>query len=143
MPSRLDAFVNRTKAAYFTMEIAIEPEMHTYAGGLGILAGDTARSAADLELPMVFVSLIHRAGHFRQRLDVEGRQAEEADWWQPSERCVPLLAMIAIEIEGHPVWIRPWLYVLSTTHGTRIPILLLDTDLDQNTAEDRSLTHHL
>ncbi len=143
MPSRLDAFVNRTKAAYFTMEIAIEPEMHTYAGGLGILAGDTARSAADLELPMVFVSLIHRAGHFRQRLDAEGRQAEEADWWQPSERCVPLLAMIAIEIEGRPVWIRPWLYVLSTTHGTRIPVLLLDTDLAQNAAEDRSLTHHL
>ena len=59
--ARLDPFVARTRIAYFSMEIAILPEMHTYAGGLGVLAGDTARSCADLELPVVFVTLVSRA----------------------------------------------------------------------------------
>ena len=61
-------FVGRTRVAYFSMEIAIAPEMPTYSGGLGILAGDTARAAADLDLPIVFVTLISRAGFLRQEL---------------------------------------------------------------------------
>jgi hypothetical protein len=58
----IEPFLPRTRIAYFSMEIALRPEMHTYAGGLCVLAGDTARSSADLELPIVFVSLISRAG---------------------------------------------------------------------------------
>ena len=58
----LDPFLPRTHIAYFSMELAVRPEMHTYAGGLGILAGDTARSCADLEIPVVFVTLLSRAG---------------------------------------------------------------------------------
>ena len=143
MSDPLDRFVNRTRAAYFTMEIALRPEIHTYSGGLGILAGDIARSAADLELPMVFVSLIHHAGYFRQCLDGDGWQTEADDGWQAAAHCVPLPAMIAIEIEGRPVWIRPWLHVLDTGQGAPVPVLLLDTDLDLNAAQDRGLTHHL
>ena len=70
----IDPFLRRTRIAYFSMEIALRPEIHTYAGGLGVLAGDTARSAADLELPMVFLSLVSRAGYVRQEIDAEGRQ---------------------------------------------------------------------
>jgi starch phosphorylase len=143
VPTRLEPFANRTKTAYFTMEIAIRPEMHTYSGGLGILAGDTARSCADLQLPLVFVTLASRAGYFRQSFDADGRQLEDADWWQPDELCTPLDAMIAIEIEERPVWIRPWLHILESPHGHQIPVLLLDTDLDQNAPEDRSITHYL
>ena len=77
--SGLDPFVARTHIAYFSMEIAVRPELHSYAGGLGILAGDTARSCADLELPVVFVTLVSHAGYFRQTIDAEGRQREEAD----------------------------------------------------------------
>jgi starch phosphorylase len=141
--SSVDPFLSHTHIAYFSMEIAVQPEMHTYAGGLGILAGDTARSCADLEVPVVFVTLVSRAGYFRQELDGEGRQIERPDWWDPAAWCTPLSAMVAVDIEGKPVWIRPWLYVHTCPHGHQIPILLLDTDLEQNGAEERTLTHYL
>ena len=142
MPS-IDVFVPRTHIAYFSMEIAVRPEMHSYAGGLGILAGDTARSCADLEIPTVFVTLLSRAGYFRQVLDANGRQTEQPDWWQPEQWCTALDAIIGVQIEKKPVWIRPWLYVHTCPHGHQIPILFLDTDLEQNDAEDRALTHYL
>jgi starch phosphorylase len=139
----LKPFLGRTHIAYFTMEIAVRPEMHGYSGGLGILAGDTARSCADLDLPIVFVSLISRAGYFRQQIDGEGRQVELPDWWDVERWCTPLNAMIAVEIERKPVWVRPWLYLCAGADGHQVPILLLDTDLDQNSQEDRALTHYL
>jgi glycogen phosphorylase len=141
--SPIDRFLARTHIAYFSMEIALRPEMRTYAGGLGILAGDTARSCADLELPVVFVTLASRAGYFRQQIDVEGRQVEEPDWWEPERWCTPLAAAIAVEIEDRLVWIRPWLYVETAPHGYGVPVLLLDTDLDVNGADNRTLTHFL
>lgn len=141
--SPLAKFIPRTGIAYFSMEIAVRPEMHTYAGGLGILAGDTARSCADLELRVVFVSLISRAGYFRQEIDGSGRQTEQPDWWDPAAWCVPLNAMVAVDIEGRSVWVRPWLYVHTCPHGHQIPILFLDADLDQNSTEDRALTRNL
>jgi glycogen phosphorylase len=143
MVSPLDPFLSRTHIAYFSMEMAIRSEMRTYAGGLGILAGDTARSCADLELPVVFVTLTSRSGYFRQRIDGEGRQVEEPDPWQPDRWCEPLEAMVAVPIEGRPVWIRPWLYIHTCPHGHQVPIILLDTDLEQNDARDREITHHL
>ncbi len=143
MISPLAPFTRRTRIAYFSMEIAMRPEMHTYAGGLGVLAGDTARSCADLELQVVFVTLVSRAGYFRQRIDPERGQLEEADWWEPAKWCVALDAMVAVPIEGRPVWIRPWLFLHECPRGNRIPVLLLDTDLDQNASEDRTLTNHL
>lgn len=139
----LDPFAPRTHIAYFSMEIAIRPEMHTYSGGLGILAGDTVRSCADLALRVVFVTLVNRAGYFQQQIDANGRQLEEPDWWEPAKFCTPLDAMVAVEINGRAVWIRPWLYVHTCPHGHEIPLLLLDTDLDQNGKEDRTLTHYL
>ena len=65
---------NNRFIAYFTMEIALDPGMPTYSGGLGALAGDTIRSAADLEVPIVAVCLLHRKGYFYQRLDAQGNQ---------------------------------------------------------------------
>lgn len=143
MPERLDHFLGTTRIAYFSMELAIGPEVKTYAGGLGILAGDSARSAADLGLPMVFVTLISRAGYFRQVLDADGRQTETPDHWDPARFCQPLAAMLAIEIAGRPVWIRPWLHLLQSPLGGQVPVILLDTDLDVNAPEDRRLTDHL
>ena len=142
MPS-IEPFLARTHIAYFSMEIAIRPEIHTYSGGLGILAGDTARSCADLELPVVFVSLLSRSGYFRQQIEADGRQTEQPDWWEVERWCTPLNAMVAVEIERKPVWIRPWLYIHTCPHGRQIPILLLDTQLDQNGENDRTLTHYL
>ena len=111
MMSAIDPFLARTHIAYFSMELAVRPEMHTYAGGLGILAGDTARSCADLEIPVVFVTLLSRAGYFRQEIDAGGRQTEQPDWWEPARWCTPLNVIAAVEIENKAVWVRPWLYV--------------------------------
>ena len=143
MMSALDPYLGRAQIAYFTMEIALEPDMHTYSGGLGILAGDTARSAADLELPMVFVSLVSRAGYMRQEIDPHGRQVDHPDPWNPAERCTSLNAMVAVEIEGRPVWIRPWLYIVSCPLGHRVPVVLLDADVDDNAPDDRRITDTL
>ena len=125
------------------MEMALRPEMHTYSGGLGGLAGDTARSAADLELPVVFVTLVSREGYLRQEIDAEGRQVDHPDPWNPAEWATPLGAMVAVPIEGRQVWIRPWLYVLTCPIGHSVPVLLLDTRLEQNAPEDRGITDRL
>jgi starch phosphorylase len=139
----IDPFLARRRVAYFSMEIALRPEIHTYSGGLGILAGDTARSAADLDLPMVFVTLASREGYLRQEIDGEGRQIDHADPWDPSEWATPLGAMVAVTIEGRAVWIRPWLYVLTCPVGHSVPVLLLDTQLAQNAPGDRGITDRL
>jgi starch phosphorylase len=139
----LTEFIDRPRVAYFSMEIALRSEIPTYAGGLGVLAGDTVRSAADLDLPLVGVTLVSRAGYFRQELDAAGNQIERPAPWRPEDWATPLDAKIAVEIEGRPVWICAWLYVLRNEQAGRQPVLLLDTDLPENRAGDRELTHYL
>jgi starch phosphorylase len=139
----LDPFLQRTHVAYFSMEIALRPEIHTYSGGLGMLAGDTARSCADLEMPVVFVTLLSRMGYLRQEISPEGAQIDHPDPWQPEFWAIPLGAKIVVEIERREVWVRPWLYRLEGGTGYRVPVLLLDADLDENAPEDRRLTDRL
>lgn len=136
-------FILIERIAYFTMEIALRPDIPTYSGGLGVLAGDTVRSAADLDIPLVTVSLASRAGYFRQRIDEAGRQHEEPDPWDPARWAKPLQARVAVSIEGRNVWVGGWLYVLEGHMGGRQPVILLDTDLAENNPDDRQLTHHL
>ena len=136
-------FIHAERIAYFTMEIALRPDIPTYSGGLGVLAGDTVRSAADMELPLVTVSLASRAGYFRQRIDAAGRQYEEPDDWDPAASARPLQARVAVPIEGRDVWVGGWLYVLESHMGGRQPVILLDTDLAENGPADRELTHYL
>ncbi|MEZ5832555.1 MAG: alpha-glucan family phosphorylase [Dongiaceae bacterium] len=142
MPA-IDPFLSRCHIAYFSMEIAIRPEMHTYSGGLGILAGDTARSCADLALPVVFVTLASRQGYLRQEISAAGEQIDHDDPWRPEDWVTSLDAAVAVRIEGRAVWIRPWLHVLACPLGSAVPILLLDTQLDQNHPLDRPITDHL
>ncbi len=139
----IDQHVARIRLAYFSMEIAIWPDMSTYSGGLGILAGDTARTAADLGLPMVFITLVSRDGYLRQDLDASGQQGDAPDPWEPQRQATSLNAMVAIEIEGRAVWIRPWLHVLEHPTGNAVPILLLDTDVPVNDPKDRAITGRL
>ncbi len=141
--SKIDRFIPRTRIAYFSMEIAVWPEVPTYSGGLGILAGDTARTAADLGLPMVFVTLVSRSGYLQQVLDSTGRQTDVPDPWDPQDRAVPLHAMVAIDIDGTTVWIRSWMHVLACPTGGEVPILFLDTDVPENEAADRQITNRL
>lgn len=126
--------------AYFSMEIGLHPGMPTYAGGLGVLAGDTLRAAADLEVPMVGVTLLHRQGYFRQRLDGRGNQTEEAAGWSVAERLEPLTPRVEVAIEGRTVRIRAWRALVRGVAGFEVPVYLLDTDLPENAPSDRALT---
>lgn len=132
-----------TRIAYFSMEIAMEPDIPTYAGGLGILAGDTLRSAADLGLPMCGVTLIHRKGYFRQRLDESGWQSEEEDPWDIGKSAEELSPRVSVRIDGRDVQIRCWLHEIHGASGGVVPVHLLDTDLEGNSEWDRRLTDRL
>jgi len=125
------------------MEIALRSEIPTYAGGLGVLAGDTLRSAADLSLPLVGVTLVSRAGYFRQQILSGGRQLELPASWDPARWARPLDAKVAVRIEDRAIWVGAWLYVVESHLGGRAPVILLDTDLPENGPADREITHRL
>jgi starch phosphorylase len=140
---KLQAFLQRRRVGYFSMEIALRSGIPTYAGGLGVLAGDTLRSAADLKIPLVGVTLVSREGYFRQSFDAAGRQVESPDSWQPEASAEPLPAKVSVAIDGREVWIAGWLYVVEGVTGGRQPVVLLDTDLPENAPQDRLITHFL
>lgn len=129
--------------AYLSMEIAFESTIPTYSGGLGVLAGDILRSAADLEVPMVGVTLLHRQGYFRQQLAADGTQTESAEQWSPEDRLERLETTVTIEIEGRKVRVRPWRFMVTGIEDYQVPVLLLDTALESNSEFDRSLTDRL
>jgi glycogen phosphorylase len=130
----------RSKVAYLSMEIALEPAIQTYSGGLGVLAGDTLRSAADMGLDVVGLSLLHRQGYFRQHIDRFGRQREEPYAWDYEALLEPLAPRVEVEIEGRRVAIRAWLYRVRGRGGAEVPVYLLDVDLPENDAGDRRFT---
>lgn len=132
--------MSEPEIAYFSMEIAVDPAMPTYSGGLGILAGDMLRSAADREVRMAAVTLSHRKGYFRQTLDSTGHQSESLEQWNPAEKLQPLSAVAEITLESRPVRIQAWSYQVRGITGHSIPIYFLDTDLAENDAYARRLT---
>ena len=140
MPVRSKISQDRHPIAYLSMEIALDPRIPTYSGGLGVLAGDTIRSAADLALPMVAVTLLYRRGYFEQSLDRNGCQRQRPVSWQPEDLLEPLRTQVAVEIGGRNVQLRAWRYPIHGCNGGRVPAYLLDSDLPENAAADRSLT---
>jgi starch phosphorylase len=131
------------KIAYFSMEIALDPAIPSYGGGLGILAGDMLRSAADLELPIIAVTLVHRKGYFRQHLDPDGNQTEEPDPWIPEAVLQPVEGTFTVNIENRDVHVRAWRYHVHGMSGFVVPVYLLDSDLPENSEWDRALTDTL
>ncbi len=121
------------------MEVGVIADMPTYAGGLGVLAGDTLRSAADIGLSMVGVTLLHRKGYFHQQLDATGRQIEEPDPWNVQKFLIEQPARISVCIEGRTVVVRCWRHDVKGNAKT-VPLYFLDVDLPDNAAFDRSLT---
>src|SRR5258705_384591 len=143
-----DAYMNGTTQsspgiAYFSMEICLDQAIPTYSGGLGVLAGDTLRSAADLKLPMTGVTLLHRKGYFRQRLDERGNQIEAPVEWRPEEILQELPERAIVTIGGRDVHVRAWRYNIRGVSGHEIPVLLLDTALPENSEYDQTLTDSL
>ena len=129
--------------AYFSMEIGVDPAVPTYAGGLGVLAGDVVRAAADLGLPFAAVTLLHRKGYFRQRLDPAGRQREEPVVWDVAAHLEPLPARVTVPIDGRRVVVRAWRRQVTGLRGADAPVYFLDTDVDGNSPDDRALSHWL
>lgn len=131
------------RIAYFSMEVGLKTEMPTYSGGLGVLSGDTLRAAADLDAPMVAVTLLYRQGFFRQHLAADGSQTETAPKWEPERFLEPLDTLVKLPLEGREVCLKPWLYRVQGDSGSEIPLYMLDADLPENDPEDRALTGQL
>jgi starch phosphorylase len=129
--------------AYFSMEICLEQMLPTYSGGLGVLAGDTLRSAADLGVPMVAVTLAHRSGYLVQHLDAEGKQTETPSVWHPDQVLEPCEPTVTVEIEGRTVRVRAWKYEVKGHGGHVVPVFLLDTASPENSPYDATLTDTL
>ena len=92
---------------------------------------------------MVGVTLVHRKGYFRQRLDARGNQTEEPAPWSPETHLEPVPEQVTVAIERRPVRVRAWRYSVRGLSGQAVPVYLLDTDLEENTAWDRTLTDSL
>ena len=127
------------KVAYFSMEVGLRPEIPTYSGGLGILAGDTLKSFADLSVPAVGVTLLYTKGYFHQEIDAEGNQIEVPVEWNPADFMTLLTDKVTVEIEGRTVMIQAWVYPVDGIAGHTVPVLFLDTNIDTNAPDDREI----
>ena len=136
------AFLRGKKIAYFSMEIGLDKNVHTYSGGLGVLAGDVIKSSADLKIPLVGVTLVSKKGYLRQELR-DGKQIEHPDDWTPSEYMNELPNQVELKIQNRPVKVKAWLYDYQSPRGGLVPVLFLDTDVEGNAPEDREITSHL
>ncbi len=142
-PSGLRIRKKEKRIAYFSMEIGIDPKIPTYSGGLGILAGDTIKSCADLHVPLVAVTLLYRKGYFYQRLSEDGQQSEFPHEWKPKKLLTLLSKKVKLTLEGRTVTVGAWMYKVAGIKGYSIPVIFLDTDLEENSEYDRSLSHYL
>ncbi len=139
----LQGVLKGQKIAYFSMEVGLTNEIPTYAGGLGTLAGDAIRSAADLKIPLVAVTLISKRNYFRQKLDAYGRQTEQPNEWYPENLMIQVPNEVTVQIQGRAVKVKTWLYKYKSITGGVVPVLFLDTDVEGNTPEDREITFYL
>jgi starch phosphorylase len=129
--------------AYFTMEVGISHKIPTYSGGLGILAGDTLKSFADMKVPVVGMTLLNEKGYFYQRIDADGNQIEQPVQWNVSDFMVLMPNIILVNIEGRQVKVRAWKLMIRGVTGNSLPIFFLDTNIEDNSDYDRTLTSYL
>ena len=139
----METFVTGQRVAYFSMEIGFQNEIHTYSGGLGVLAGDTVRSSADLRLPLVAITLVSKKGYLKQVLTQEGWQLEYPDDWEPSKYMRRVPGQVQIRQLNGDIKVGAWVYDYQSLIGGMVPILFLDTDIEGNRQEDREITSYL
>lgn len=134
---------NSEVVAYLSMEIAVAEEIKTYAGGLGILAGDLLRAAARERFPLVGVTLLSRQGYFKQAITAGGEQAVQPDSDYDFSRLKKLETQVEVKIKDETVKVGVWQYLVSDATGGHCPVYFLDTDLPDNSASNRQLTGQL
>lgn len=131
--------------AYFCAEFGLHNSVPIYSGGLGVLAGDHCKAASDLGVPLVGVGLFYKHGYFDQRIRLDGWQDDSEETVRTElipvaplvgERGAPYVA--TLHTFGRPVYLRAWLLQVG-----RVPIYLLDTDLEENHPDDRALCSRL
>jgi len=132
--------ITDVRVAYFSMEVALASDLPTYSGGLGVLAGDMLRAAADLRVPMIGVTLVHRQGYLEQQLAADGTQLERPAPWTPAAWASELSERVSVQIEGREVRVRAFRYDIKGAAEHVVSVLLLDTDLPENEEADRHLT---
>lgn len=128
--------------AYYSMEIALRDRLPTFSGGLGVLAGDHVRAAADRGLALAAVTLLYNHGFLTQSL-VDGGQREAPVDWTPATQLEELPLRVAVAIAGRRVEIRVWRAVVRGVDGHGVPVHFLDTDVEENASEDRRITDRL
>ncbi len=138
-----DDLKSSTTVAYISMEIAIDSNIPTYSGGLGVLSGDTVRSAADLEIPMVGICLCYSSGYFYQFFNEYGEQKEKEIAWNFYYEFERVEKPIIIKIENKDVQVSAWLYRVIGQSGHVLPIYLLTTDVDGNEEWMKKMTGSL
>jgi starch phosphorylase len=135
------------KIAYFSMEIGLTENIPTYSGGLGILAGDHIKSAADLNIPLVAVTLLYKRGYFIQNISPFGEQEEMYPYFDPRAFMEPLPFKVKVRLEGRDVQVGVWKHNVigmnSSNGQSRVPVYFLDTDLPDNAPADRLITQYL
>ena len=136
------SFLRGKKIAYFSMEIGLDTDIHTYSGGLGVLAGDVIKSSADLKIPLVGVTLVSKKGYLRQEIK-DGKQVEHTDEWVPSETMNELPNQVEIKIQNRTVKVKAWMYDYQSPSGGLVSVLFLDTDVEGNANQDREITSFL
>jgi glycogen phosphorylase len=141
--NELQGVLKGNKIAYFSMEVGLTSSIPTYAGGLGTLAGDAIRSSADLNLPLVAVTLISKHNYFKQKLDANGHQTEMQNIWAPEKQLTLLPNEVNVQIEGRTVKVKAWLYKYQSIGGGVVPVLFLDTDFEVNFPYDREISYYL
>ena len=124
---------------YFTAEIGLWSELHTYSGGLGVLAGDHVKSAADAEIPLVGVTLVYRKGYGRQHLDKDGVQTETYRDLDPAKHMQDTGMEISLPLDGGELWAKVWIAEITGVSGHVVPVYFLDTFHPKNSEKHLEL----
>ncbi|MGB1991951.1 MAG: alpha-glucan family phosphorylase [Candidatus Poseidoniaceae archaeon] len=124
---------------YFTAEIGLWSELHTYSGGLGVLAGDHVKSAADAEIPLVGVTLVYRKGYGRQHLDKDGVQTETYRDLDPAQHMQDTGMEISLPLDGGELWAKVWRADITGVSGHVVPVYFLDTFHPKNSEKHLEL----
>jgi len=136
-------FGGKPKIAYFSMEIGIDEYLPTYSGGLGVLAGDTLKSCADLNIPVIGITLLSEHGYFYQKIDHQGNQTELPVNFSVPDFLTSLPSKTKVTIDDRDIELHAWLYQFEGVNDYTIPIIFLDSNVEGNDKWDRSLTQYL
>ena len=120
---------------YFTAEIGLWSELHTYSGGLGVLAGDHVKSAADAGIPLVGMSLLYREGYGRQHLDERGEQTESYAPIDPNDHLSDTGKTVQLELDDAVLYAKIWKTDVVGVAGHTVPVYFLDTSHPNNSVE--------